>query len=72
MCQQSSTKAVAARLTVSNDIHVTPITFTTMLKVVIVYIVLARSTAHGVLVIHVIKNSFFAHANNKDADQSVH
>ena len=38
----------------------------------VVYVVLARSTAQVVLVIHVIKNPFCVNANNKDADQSVH
>ena len=37
MCQRSSTKAVTARLTGSNDIHVAPITFTTMLRAVILH-----------------------------------
>ena len=72
MCQQSSTKAAAARLTGSNDLHVAPITFTIMLTLTFVYVVLARSTAQVVLVIHVIKNPFCAHANSKDADHSVH
>ena len=72
MCQQTLTKAVTARLTGSNDIHVAPITFTTMLRETVVYVVLSRSTAQVVLVIHVIKNPFCVNANDKDADQSVH
>ena len=39
---------------------------------IVVNVVLARSTAQVVLVIHVIKSPFCVNANDKDADQSVH